>query len=294
MLPRFFSEIFGGVWLMDKSTADSYMPLVVSILKGEFQKNGIDFSEARQKNNVRYITTNGTLYTISDYGSAVPPEKAPKNSIAVINVTDVISKYDMECGPAGMKTKGNLMQRCYAEDNIRGIILNIDSGGGEGGAMRYFNGIVEQRNKPVISFVDDFAASAGYGIAASTDWIVANNNLAKVGSIGTYMTIADYAEFWKMEGIRLIEVYADKSKDKNKEYYDAIKGDTSGIKEMANRYNEEFLASIKNYRGSKLNEESVWGTGKLFDADKVVGTLVDEIASWEETVYSFANSLNLA
>lgn len=294
MLPRFFSEVFTGVWMMDKAVADSYMPLVISLLKGDFQKNGIDFSEARQKNNIRFITTNGSLYSMSEYSSKYSPENAPENSIAVLNVTDAISKYDMECGPAGMKTKSNLLQRAYQNKNIKGIILNIDSGGGEGSAARLMGSTVEQRNKPVIAFGDDMVASAAYWIGASCDWFVANSEVAKIGSIGTYITVADYTKAWEMEGIRLTEVYADKSTDKNKAYYDALKGDNSGIKEMANRYNENFLSTVKKYRADKLSAESNWGTGKLFDADVALQHgLIDEISTWEETVYSFANSLNL-
>lgn len=290
MLPRIFSEIFGGVWLIDKATADSYMPLVISVLRGDFQKNGIDFFNYKPA-----IQENNLVYSIFENGQSndQTPEKAPENSIAVLDITDVISKYNIACGPLGMKTKGNLLTRAYVNPNIKGVILNIDSGGGSGLAMRHMTNLIDQRNKPVLAFVDDMAASAAYGIAASTDWVVANSNIAKIGSIGTYITIADYAEHWKQEGVRLIEVYADKSKDKNKEYYDAIKGDTSGIKEMANRFNEEFIESIKKYRGSKLPDESVWGTGKLFDADQVNGSLVDEIATWQDTVTSFAQSLNL-
>lgn len=293
MLPRIFSEIFGGVWLMDKSSADSYMPLIISILKGDFQKNGIDFSEARQKNNVRYISTNGTLFTISEYGEQIPPEKAPVNSIAVVNIIDAISKYDMACGPAGMKTKANILQRIFSTSNIKGVILNIDSGGGEGNAMRYLTEIIDQRNKPVISFIDDLGASAAAGIAVSTDWVTANHSLAKFGSFGTYLTYWDYSEYWKKEGIIPKEVYADKSTDKNKEYYDALKGDISGIKEIANRFNDHFLSMVSNYRSEKLKNDS-WKTGKLFDADKALEIgLIDEIATWEETVYSFAQSLNI-
>jgi ClpP class serine protease len=185
------------------------------------------------------------------------------------------------------------LQRAYANQNIKGIILNIDSGGGEGGAMRLMSNTIAQRNKPILGFVDDFAASAAAGIASGTDWIVDNNNVAKFGSFGTYMTIGDYTEAWKMQGVKLIEVYADQSKDKNKEYYDALKGDLSGIKDMANRYNDEFLSMVDANRNGKLKNDS-WNTGKLFDADKAMEIgLIDEIATWEETVYSFANSLNL-
>jgi signal peptide peptidase SppA len=188
------------------------------------------------------------------------------------------------------------LQRSDANPNIKGIILNIDSPGGEGFAAMEFSRLVKAIQKPIIAFIDDLSASAAYWITASTDWVVANSKAARIGSIGTYVTLADYEEFYKQKGIRLVEIYADKSTDKNKAYYDAIKkGDFSLIKQDVNKFNEIFLQSVAVSRNEEINpDQKIWGTGKLFDAEDAIKIgLIDEIATWEDTIVSFANSLKI-
>jgi signal peptide peptidase SppA len=304
MLPRIFSDIINGVWAIEKSYADAYIPLLTNILEGKVQTSEIFKSsseeefeyENRNRQNIRYLSEIDGVYTISEYGDAKPPEKAPKNSIAILNIIDVVSKYDQDCGPSGTVRKGNLLQRADSNPNIKGIILNIDSPGGEGYAAMEFSRIVRSVQKPVIAFIDDLSASAAYWISSSTDWIVANSVAARIGSIGTYVTLADYEEFYNQKGIRLVEIYADKSSDKNKAYYDAIrKGDFSLVKQDVNKFNDIFLESVSEARKEKLNpDQKIWGTGKIFDATEALSIgLIDEISTWEDTLISFANSLNI-
>ena len=186
-----------------------------------------------------------------------------------------------------MITKSRILQRCYSNDNIKGIVLNIDSGGGSGLGMRLLTETISKRNKPIVAFVSDMAASAAYGIASGADIIVANSDYARVGSIGTYMNIVSYVEKFKKEGINIIEVYASASKDKNKDYYDALKGDTKAVQKTADTYNEMFLSMIETNRKDKLTKDrSVWGTGKMYFAPEALELgLIDNIDS-------FSNILN--
>lgn len=295
MLTGLFSELHNGVWLIDKSHAEGYLPLIANILKGNIKKE--DHSEERMKSMPRYITFENGVHEISDYGSYGNPDKAPKNSIALMSIHGPVTYYDQYCGPSGMATKSELLNRCADNPNIKAVILELRSGGGEGHASNKFVRAIQEfksTGKPIVAFVEDFAHSAAYEIAASCNWITANTPTAKVGSIGTFITLADYSEFWKKEGIRLVEIYADKSKDKNQDYYEALKGNTKQVKADVNHWNEEFIKEIGTNRGEKLNEgEDVWGTGKTFFANKAIEIgLIDEVASFEEVVESLENSIN--
>lgn len=295
MLPRIFSEINNGIWAIHKPFADSYLPLLHSILEGKFQQNDLTFKESEEKIQIRYIHEQGSIYHLSEYGYYDSPEQAPKNSIAVMNMIDVISKYDIGCGgPAGTTTKADLVDRLYDNPNVKGLILNIDSGGGEGYAAKEFSRkIKEDFDKPVKAFVDDMAASAAYYIASATDKIIANSEMAYVGSIGTYVTLADYKGWYEKQGIKIKEIYADKSTDKNKAYYEAIEGNEKTLKEAINIFNQDFLDTVARNRDG-LPEEKEWGTGKMFYAEKAwdIG-LIDGIATWDEMVAEFIEELNI-
>lgn len=286
----FLHRIFNSVWLMDRDYAINYLPLISTYIKGDSPITASKKDEYFDSNNgVLFAEKHQGIYRISDYGNWASPEEAPKNSIAILSITGAITKYDQACGPSGMVTKSALLTRCYDNPNIQGIVIKQDTGGGEGGAMRLFNETVLKRNKPVIGFIDDFSCSAGMGNLAACDMIIANSPMARIGSIGTYMTIADYTEYFKKQGIDLIEVYASDSVDKNKEYYEAIKGNIEPLRAIANKFNNAFLEMIEQQRGDALTaDRKVWGTGKVFFAEEAMAIgLIDKIDSFDNILNYF-------
>lgn len=281
--------ILSNIWLMDASRAAAYLPMVIGWLKGSpLQINAHDTAD-HSRNDLQLAVKSLSGFEISDYGYNVAPEDAPEDSIGIININGAITKYDQDCGPSGMLTKSNILHRCYANDKIKGIVLNIDSGGGSGDAMRHFTTELSLRNKPVIAFVSDFAASAAYGIASACDVIVANAETSEVGSIGTYISMVDYSEKLKKEGINLIEVYATDSKDKNTEVREALKGNFDPLRQRADHFNNFFINMIETNRGEKLKAgREEWGTGKLYYADKALEIgLIDEIDSFHNILNYF-------
>lgn len=287
-------NVLGGIWFIDNNFALNYLPLISSYLKGEMplsghSRNALKEENITQDNGCLFASLNNDAYNISDYGCYSAPEDAPKNSVAVITISGAITKYDQECGPSGMLTKANILTRCFSNDNIKAVVLNIDSGGGEGMGCRLLQETINQRNKPVVAFANDFVASAAYGIAACCDKIIANSSVCRVGSIGTYMTIVNYAEYYKQHGIDLLEIYATKSTDKNQDYYEALKGNTAPLLSVCDTYNEYFIQSIASGREGVIDtDEKKWGTGKMFFAQEAMDLgLIDEIDSFENVLNYF-------
>lgn len=276
--------------MMDEAYAANYLPLVASFIKGEQMTAKPTEVELNKRNSLQFATFPNDVLSVSSNSTGITPENAPQGSIAIINIANAITKQDQECGPAGMKTKSDLLKRCYANDNINSVVLVIDSGGGQGMAMRLMAETISQKNKPIGAFIDDNCCSAAYGIASGCDFIVANSNQAQIGSIGTYITIADYTEKFKQMGVNLIEIYASASTDKNKEFFDAIQGNPEPIRAIANQFNEHFLSLIESNRTDKLKaDRTVWGTGKVYFAEKALELgLIDGI----DTLENFINYFN--
>ncbi len=289
----FLHNIVNSVWMIEPGFAANYLPLVTSYLSGERATPQARVSsedrELDDRTGIKMAVIQNGVFTISEYGRYGAPEDAPDNSIAIINITDAITKQDQDCGPSGMLTKSNLMQRCYNNSRIKAIAMVIDSGGGEGYAMRMMSETIGQRNKPVGAFIDDFACSAAYGIACSCDFVIANSKMARIGSIGTYMTIADFTEYYKQKGIALTEIYATASKDKNNDYYEAIKGNVEPIRAICNQFNEVFLSIVETNRKDQLTaDRKDWGTGKVYFAEEAESLgLIDGIDTFENFLNYF-------
>lgn len=272
--------------MIEESTILNYLPLVGSWLQGKPQPN---IKDNPKNPDFRIAAFQLGKYEISEYGEEIAPEYAPENSVAIINISDTITKHDQDCGPSGMLTKGEILTRCFSNDKIKGVILNVDSGGGEGRACRLLQDVISSRNKPVVGFIDDFACSAAYGIVSACDLIVANNEVARIGSIGSYFTIADYAKYYEQLGIKLIEVYATRSKDKNQEYHQAVSGDPEPLRKICDVYNEDFISRIASFRSGKISpDQNLWATGKTFFTPEALDLgLIDRVDSLENVINYF-------
>lgn len=272
-------NIFNGIWMMEDGFAANYFPLLVAYLKGEAPKT------PHQEINP---------LTIQPLSSSLCAPQAGDNGenesyIAVVSIAGAITKHSQYCGPEGMVQIAAILEECYATDNINGIILHVESGGGDGMAMRLLNETIGKRNKPMVGFVDDFACSAAYGIVSGCDIIVANSAMARVGSIGTYLSIADYTKQLEKEGINIMTIYAPDSKHKNGEVREALKGNFKPLEELAAKYNDSFLESIEKNREGKLTaSREIWGTGRVFFADAALKLgLIDNIDTFQNTLNYF-------
>jgi signal peptide peptidase SppA len=274
----YLHNILSGVWLIDPDFANNYLPTVAAFMRGD----NLNFGD-------RIPERFSSIYCGCDELVLDEIDSIPKGSVGIINISGAITKHDQFCGPAGMISKSNVLREFFSNDHIKGVIIKIDSGGGEGNAMRVMMDTIADRNKPVVAFIDDMACSAAYGIASVCDVIVANSAVARVGSIGTYMTVADYSKYWELQGIRLIDVYASQSKDKNSEYFEAIKGNLEPLRSIADRYNSDFIESVRQNRSDKLSDnQKLWSTGKAFFADEALKIgLIDNIDTFQNTLNYF-------
>jgi ClpP class serine protease len=295
----FRHQILNGYWAIDYGFSLNYLPLVTPWMKGDRpspayhslspQERAVSLNHEAIR--IASVDSKASNYVVSEYGRVGRPEDAPEDSIAIISINGAITKQDQECGPAGMVTKSNMLQRCYANPNINGILLDIESGGGSSYGMFLMNETLQSRNKPVIGFVNDLAASAACGILTGCDLAIANSNMAQIGCIGTISTIIDYTKQLEAAGINLIEVYASQSTDKNSEFREALKGNLKPLQEKVDIVNAHFLDMIANNRKGKFTcEDKVWNTGKTFFApDALKIGLIDAIDSFENALTYFSN-----
>jgi protease-4 len=157
----------------------------------------------------------------------------------------------------GTESKTKFLKAIYDIPNIKGVVLDINSGGGEVDGTMTFANAIKNRNKPVVALVNSIAASAAYWIAQNSDTILMNDSTAQVGSIGVMMTFIDDQKYWEDMGIKWVDIIADKSQDKNKGYFDALKGKYQTIKnESLNPLREMFAQAVIDARGTKIDLEA--------------------------------------
>ncbi len=118
------------------------------------------------------------------------------NKIAVIELEGAIAStaessfFGKEANAANMLKS---LKAAKDDKEIQGIILKINSPGGTVAmSQSIYNQIIKTRkDKPVISVLDDIAASGGYYIASASDRIIAQEGTL-TGSIGVIFSFMDY------------------------------------------------------------------------------------------------------
>src|SRR5690242_382502 len=140
-------------------------------------------------------------------GTLAPPDPAPKpaepvaltpGAIAVVSVTGTLvarsSYLDAESGLLSYGAIGDAIESAFADPSVRGIVLDIDSPGGEvGGLFDLVSRIItlkESAGKPLWAVANEDALSAAYAIASAADRIYVTQT-GEVGSIGVVAAHVD-------------------------------------------------------------------------------------------------------
>ncbi len=99
-----------------------------------------------------------------------------------------ISGFTLDQGTADKLSR--LLKYAKDEKNIKAVVLELDSPGGEATATEeiYLSLLELRKEKPVVVSVDGSALSGGYYIAVASDFIYAKPT-SLVGSIGVWMRI---------------------------------------------------------------------------------------------------------
>ena len=143
--------------------------------------------------------------------TVVSREAHAVDKIAVVPVNGVITGRAADEGAfvSAEVIKAEL-RRALEDDDVKAVILKVDSPGGEVLASdEIYRAIAEfqkrKNGKPVVASMGDLAASGGYYVSSPCRWIVAHE-LTITGSIGVIMHSWNYRGLMDKAGVRP-EVY---------------------------------------------------------------------------------------
>jgi len=140
------------------------------------------------------------MVSLNEYNDAVNIRKAGKDKIAVIYAEGDIVDGDGDNTQIGGETFRALIRKARLDNNVKAIVLRVNSGGGSALASdviwREIQVARQEDKKPVIVSFGDVAASGGYYIACGADSIFAQPNTI-TGSIGVFTVIPNMQGFFK-------------------------------------------------------------------------------------------------
>lgn len=270
-------SLINGRWFIDKPYGHSLLPSLFSILEGK--DISLKSGEREPDIFISLKKSNAPLVAASGFDSG----NNDSEYVAVINLKDPIYKYNQECGPSGTKSKMQSM-KSYAQDpNCIGVVLDIDSGGGQVSGTPEFYDYITSFKKPVVAYTDGLMCSAAYYIGSAASHIIANKRADAIGSIGVMVSFIDFSGIYEKQGAKLITEYATQSTEKNKAFEELLKGNPElYIKTELDPIAEDFINDIKAVRPDV--DPSVFKGGTWNAQESLDKKLIDSIGTLQDAV----------
>jgi protease-4 len=258
-------DIVQGKWLV--SNPDRLLPIARSFLN---------------KTPVEMEVKAASVTTVSDSGAL--PEKAKR--VAIIPLHGTMTKYDT-CESYGTTFIAKRLREMADDENVIGIILDIDSPGGSSSAIPPMIEAISHAKaagKPVYAHVD-FCASAAYWVASQCDAIYMDNDLSEVGSIGAMAVFIDSTAANPTTGEKTIVIYAEESPDKNFAYREALSGRYEAAKAELKPLVDQFRDAVVAGRPTIHKDQDGVLSGKMFGtAEALRLNMADAKKTLSETI----------
>jgi protease-4 len=219
-----------------------------------------------------------------------------KDKVGIIVASGIIMDGEQPSGRIGGDTMADLLVRAREDENIKAVVVRVDSGGGSATASEVISREIEltrQAGKPVFVSMGSVAASGGYWIAAPADQIWATPTTI-TGSIGIFGAFPTFEKSLKSLGITSDGVGTTKLSDAfdpSRPLNDLVAESMNQMIEQGYRRFVQRVAEGRNMEPEaveKIAQGRVWAGIKAKDLG-----LVDKIGSLQDAVDAIAETADL-
>ena len=173
------------------------------------------------------------------------------------------------------------LQRAFDDKKAPVVAISVNSPGGSPVQSRLIfrriRDLAEEKNKKVLVFVEDVAASGGYMIAVAGDEIIADPS-SIVGSIGVVSASFGFTGLLEKLGVERRVYTAGKNKATLDPFKPEVPADVEHLKRLQLDIHDVFIELVKERRGDRLSDDPDMFTGMFWSGVRGLGLgLVDEL-----------------
>ena len=230
------------------------------------------------------------LVAFDDYLTQFPDRLTPQdnspNKIAVVNVEGTIIDGESDEENVGGDTIARLLRKAYDDKAVKAVILRVNSPGGSAFASEIIRQEAENLQKigkPVIVSMGAMAASGGYWISSTSDYIIADANTI-TGSIGIFAMFPTFENSIKKIGMNADGVST--TELANTSTFSPLAKPVQDIyqTEIEHGY-DRFLEIVSKGRQISKTQVDKLAQGQVWlGSDAFQNGLVDEIGSFNEAI----------
>ena len=215
------------------------------------------------------------------------------DGIAVIDVFGVlVHRTRMEADSTfllGYQEIATRIDSALADADVRAMMLNIDSPGGEvAGCFDLVQHIRDARaSKPIHAVASDMACSAAYAIASAAE-TMSLTRTATIGSIGVVTRHVDFSKLMEKDGVKITYIYAGAQKIDGNPFEPLPGAVRERFQAEINSLYELFVSTVSDNRG--LSPEHVRGTeAGIFTGESAIDAkLADRLETPDQMIQRLA------
>jgi len=188
-------------------------------------------------------------------------------------------------GCTSYETLGQQIEQCLSSPQVKGVLLDIDSPGGEVSGLfdladAFFN--ARTSGKPIYAVSNDSAFSAAYALASCADRIFLTRT-AGVGSIGVFCCHVDQSEQDAMVGEKFTYVQAGAKKTNGNPHEPLSASALADLQAEVDREYQMFVELVARNRGISAKKVIETEAGCYF-AENAIPLLADQIGTFEDAL----------
>ena len=206
--------------------------------------------------------------------SRVLPKRFRKEGIAipVVRLQGVIMTGGSQLRPTlNLASVAPVLEKAFSRKDAPAVAISINSPGGSPVQSRLIyqriRALAEEKNKKVLMFVEDVAASGGYMIALAGDEIFVDPT-SIVGSIGVVSGGFGFPELLRKIGVERRVYTAGENKVILDPFQPEKEGDVEYLKTLQLEIHKVFIDMVKARRGSRLADDDTIFSGLFWTGVK--------------------------
>lgn len=220
----------------------------------------------------------GSSPAVSDFGFGP--------GVGVIRVEGVILPGETTgvSTAAGSETIVDLIEQAQASDDVKALLLRVDSPGGGVVASDEIYHALTEFEKPMVVSMGTVAASGGYYISAPADVIFATPHTL-TGSIGVISSFINAEDLLADVGVDVVALTTGEFKDTGSLYRELTDEERAYWQAIIDQSYDGFVEIVAEGRGLSVEEVRTLADGRVYTGQEALELgLVDEIGYFDDAV----------
>ncbi|MFZ2682044.1 MAG: signal peptide peptidase SppA [Patescibacteria group bacterium] len=185
------------------------------------------------------------------------------------------------------------LREAEANDQIDGVVVQIDSGGGGPVASEMLANTLKRLDVPSVALIRELGASGGYLTATGADTIIASA-FSDVGGIGVTMSYLDNSQQNLNEGLEYVQLTSAKFKDYGSPDRPMTAEERALLQRDLDLWHREFVDQVASNRNLPVEQVEKLADGSTLPGElALTAGLVDELGDAESARQWFVKTLDM-